>query len=151
MSLLTLQNLSIAFGHLPLLDGADLRIESGERICLIGRNGTGKSTLLRVISGEVEPDRGSIWRAPGLRVARLEQDVPGEGDRTVFDEVADGLGELGTLVTAITGRRWPPTRVPRHSSGSAGSSTSSRSATAGGWNRRWSSSCLASICLPTVA
>ena len=100
MSLLTLQNLSLAFGHLPLLDGADLRIESGERICLIGRNGTGKSTLLRVISGEVEPDRGSIWRAPGLRVARLEQDVPGEGDRTVFDEVADGLGELGTLVTA---------------------------------------------------
>ena len=54
MSLLTLQNLSIAFGHLPLLDGADLRIESGERICLIGRNGTGKSTLLRVISGEVD-------------------------------------------------------------------------------------------------
>ena len=100
MSLLTLQNSSLAFGHLPLLDGADLRIESGERICLVGRNGTGKSTLLRVISGEVEPDRGSIWRAPGLRVARLEQDVPGEGDRTVFDEVADGLGELGTLVTA---------------------------------------------------
>ena len=100
MSLLTLQNLSHAFGHLPLLDGADLRIDPGERICLIGRNGTGKSTLLRVISGEVQPDRGAVWRAPGLRVARLEQDVPGEGDRTVFDEVADGLGELGALVTA---------------------------------------------------
>ena len=100
MSLLTLQNLSHAFGHLPLLDGADLRIDPGERICLIGRNGTGKSTLLRVISGEVQPDRGTVWRATGLRVARLEQDVPGEGDRTVFDEVADGLGELGALVTA---------------------------------------------------
>jgi ATP-binding cassette subfamily F protein uup len=100
MPLLTLQDLSHAFGHLPLLDGADLRIDAGERICLIGRNGTGKSTLLRVISGEIEPDGGAVWRAPGMRVARLEQDVPGEGDRTVFDEVADGLGELGALVTA---------------------------------------------------
>jgi ATP-binding cassette subfamily F protein uup len=100
MSLLALQNLSFAFGHLPLVDGASLRIEAGERICLIGRNGTGKSSLLRVISGELPPDRGAVWRVPGLRVARLEQDVPGEGDRTVFDEVADGLGELGALVAA---------------------------------------------------
>ncbi len=98
MSLLTLHDLSLAFGHLPLLEGVELRIEPGERICLIGRNGTGKSSLLRVISGELAPDHGASWRVPGLRVARLEQDVPGEGDRTVFDEVADGLGELGALV-----------------------------------------------------
>src|SRR4029078_1446809 len=100
MSLLTLQNLPLSFAHLPLLDGADLRIDPGERICLIGRNGTGKSTLLGLISGEIETDHGAVWRAAGVRVARLEQDVPGEGDRTVFDEVADGLGELGALVTA---------------------------------------------------
>ena len=100
MSLLTLQNLSLAFGHLPLLEGANLLVEAGERIALIGRNGAGKSSLLKLLTGEMLPDAGTIWRAPGLRVARLEQDVPGEGDRTVFDEVADGLGELGALVTA---------------------------------------------------
>ena len=98
MSLLTLDNVSLAFGHLPLVERADLRVEPGERICLIGRNGTGKSSLLRVIAGDLAADGGTIWRAPGLRTARLEQDVPGTGDRTVFDEVAAGLGELGALV-----------------------------------------------------
>jgi ABC transport system ATP-binding/permease protein len=96
--LLTLDSVSLAFGHLPLFEHASLRIEPGERICLIGRNGTGKSTLLRVVSGEQAPDGGSVWRAPGLRVARLDQEVPGAADRTVFDEVASGLGELGALV-----------------------------------------------------
>jgi len=100
MPILTLHDVSLAFGHLPLVEGADLRVEPGERICLIGRNGAGKSSLLRMISGELPLDHGVIWRAPGLRVARLDQDVPGEGDRTVFDEVATGLGELGALVAA---------------------------------------------------
>ncbi|HEY6135987.1 MAG TPA: ATP-binding cassette domain-containing protein [Rubrivivax sp.] len=98
MPLLTLDRVSLSFGHLPLFDDASLRIEAGERICLIGRNGTGKSSLLKVIAGDVPPDGGSIWRAPGLRVSRLDQDVPGAADRTVFDEVAAGLGSLGTLV-----------------------------------------------------
>ena len=98
MPLLTLDRVSLSFGHLPLFEDASLRIEAGERICLIGRNGTGKSSLLKVISGEVPPDGGSIWRAPGLRVSRLDQDVPAAADRTVFDEVAAGLGELGALV-----------------------------------------------------
>ena len=98
MPLLTLDDVTLAYGHVPLFEHAELRIDPGERICLIGRNGSGKSSLLRVVSGETPPDAGSIWRAPGLRVARLEQDVPGAGERTVFDEVADGLGELGTLV-----------------------------------------------------
>jgi ABC transport system ATP-binding/permease protein len=96
--LLTLDRVSLSFGHLPLFDDASLRIEAGERICLIGRNGTGKSSLLKVIAGDVPPDGGSIWRAPGLRVSRLDQDVPGAADRTVFDEVAAGLGSLGALV-----------------------------------------------------
>ena len=98
MPLLTLEHVALAFGYVPLLEDASLRIEPGERICLIGRNGAGKSTLLKVVSGEIAPDAGRVWRAPGLRVSRLEQDVPGAGERTVFDEVATGLGELGSLV-----------------------------------------------------
>jgi ATP-binding cassette subfamily F protein uup len=100
LPLLSLDRISLAFGHLPLLSDADLRIEPGERICLIGRNGAGKSSLLKVVSGEIPPDAGLIWRAPGLRVARLEQDVPHAGDCSVFDEVASGLGELGALVAS---------------------------------------------------
>jgi ATP-binding cassette subfamily F protein uup len=95
--LLTLQDVSLAFGHLPLLEGANLQIEPGERIALIGRNGTGKPTLLRVIS-ERPRDGGLVWRSPGLRVSRLDQDVPLTEDHSVFDEVAEGLGELGALV-----------------------------------------------------
>jgi ATP-binding cassette subfamily F protein uup len=98
LPLITLDAVSLAFGHLPLFEAADLRIEPGERIALIGRNGTGKSSLLKVISGEVPPDGGTVWRSPGVRIARLEQDVPGAADRSVFDEVASGLGELGELV-----------------------------------------------------
>jgi ATP-binding cassette subfamily F protein uup len=98
--LLALQRLGLAFGHLPLFEGADLQLEPGERIALIGRNGAGKSSLLRVIAGESPPDAGTIWREPGLRVSRLDQDVPAAGDRTVFEEVASGLGELGSLVAA---------------------------------------------------
>jgi len=107
VSLLTLDSVSLAFGHLPLFTSADLRIEPAERIALIGRNGSGKSSLLRVIAGEIQPDTGAIWRAPGLRVARLEQDVLAydddasreAGNRSVFDEVAGGLGALSALVT----------------------------------------------------
>ena len=110
MPLLSLDSVSLAFGHLPLFASADLRIDAGERIALIGRNGSGKSSLLRVISGETPPDTGTVWREPGLQVARLEQDVlayrsnpenPDDpGNRTVFDEVASGLGALTGLVTA---------------------------------------------------
>jgi ATP-binding cassette subfamily F protein uup len=96
--IITLDNVSLAFGHLPLFERADLRIEAGERIALIGRNGSGKSSLLRLVSGEMPPDKGTIWRSPGLQISRLDQDVQAAGDRTVFDEVSDGLGELGALV-----------------------------------------------------
>ena len=89
--LLTLDQISLAFGYLPLLEGASLRIEGGERVALIGRNGTGKSTLLKLITGELPPDRGDVWRAPGLRIARLEQDVPDAGSRSVREELQAGL------------------------------------------------------------
>ena len=92
MPIVTLDHVSIAYGHLPLLDDVALQVEPRERVSLIGRNGSGKSTLLRTIHGDMPPDAGSIWRQPGLRVARLEQDVPLSAARPVFDVVADGLG-----------------------------------------------------------
>src|SRR2546428_9198303 len=90
MPLLAMDRESIGFGPLPLLDQVSLQVEPRERVALIGRNGTGKSTLLRIISGEVSPDSGTVWRQPALRIARLEQDVPLSADRSVFDVVAEG-------------------------------------------------------------
>jgi ATP-binding cassette subfamily F protein uup len=88
--LAALDRVSIAFGHLPLLEEISLQIDARERVAIIGRNGTGKSTLLRIISGEIAPDGGTVWRQPALRVARLEQDVPLSADAPVFDVVAEG-------------------------------------------------------------
>ncbi len=99
MALIEIDGVTVAFGHRPLLDAATLRLEAGERVCLIGRNGAGKSTLLRLVAGDIAADSGRVWRQPGLRVARLEQDVPPGGDRTVFAVVADGLGAVGALAT----------------------------------------------------
>lgn len=76
MALVTLKDVNLAFGGPMLLEGADLQIERGERICLIGRNGTGKSTLLKLIHGEHLPDRGTVTREPGLKTAMLPQEVP---------------------------------------------------------------------------
>ncbi len=67
MPLTTLDHINMAFGHVPLLDDASLLVDAGERIAIIGRNGTGKSTLLRILSGELEPDAGAIWRATGVQ------------------------------------------------------------------------------------
>ncbi len=100
MPLLTLDNISLAYGDQPLLEGAKLTIEPGERICLVGRNGAGKSSLMRMIAGEVMPDDGTIWRCDGLKIAYLPQDVPLDEGRGVFDVVAEGLGELGELIAA---------------------------------------------------
>ena len=90
MPLVTLDRVSIAYGHVALLDGASLQIEARARICVIGRNGTGKSTLLRLVGGELEPDGGSVWQQPGLRIGRLAQDVLLQDARSVFDVVAEG-------------------------------------------------------------
>ena len=99
MPLLTLDRVSVAYGHLPLLDDTSLQIEPGERVCIIGRNGTGKSTLLNVLAGAVPPDTGRVWTQPDLRIGHLAQDAPFFDERPVFDVVADGLGDLASLVT----------------------------------------------------
>jgi ATP-binding cassette subfamily F protein uup len=99
MPLVTLDQVSVAYGHLPLLDSVSLQIDPGERIAIVGRNGTGKSTLLQVVGGSLSPDSGTIWRQPGLKVSRLVQDVPLSSERPVFDVVAEGLGDLRTLIT----------------------------------------------------
>src|SRR5690242_19239473 len=94
MPLVTLDTVSIAFGHVPLLDNATFQIDPGERVAVIGRNGAGKSTLLNILSGELVPDSGTVSRQPGVRVARLVQDVPLSTDHTVADVVGEGVGPL---------------------------------------------------------
>jgi len=91
MPLVTLDAVTLAYGHVPPLDGASLQVEAGERVAILGRNGAGESTLLQVVSGESAPDAGAVWREPGLRMGRLQQDAILRDDRTVFDVVADGL------------------------------------------------------------
>ncbi|MGM0594090.1 MAG: ATP-binding cassette ATPase Uup [Pseudomonadota bacterium] len=98
MALLTLRNVTLSFGGPPLLDGIDLQIEPGERLCLVGRNGTGKSTLMKLLNGELQAESGEIVARQGLRVARLTQEVPRDLHGDVFDVVADGLGEQGRLL-----------------------------------------------------
>ncbi|TAM09735.1 MAG: ATP-binding cassette domain-containing protein [Nevskiaceae bacterium] len=89
------KKLVLHFGTSVVFDAVDFDIEAGERVCLVGRNGTGKSTLLRVITGVQAVDEGELVRKPALRVAELPQDVPENVRGTVFEVVAAGLGELG--------------------------------------------------------
>jgi ATP-binding cassette subfamily F protein uup len=98
MPLLRLDKVSLAFGHHALLDQVDFEIRRGERVCLLGRNGEGKSSLMRVITGEVVADDGERWLRPGMRIAHLAQEVAADIDDTVFDVVASGLPELGQLL-----------------------------------------------------
>lgn len=98
MALLRLENLQLAYGHHVLLNGADLVVERGERLALVGRNGTGKSTLLKLITGEFQADAGEIWKAPGLKIGVLSQDLPAPEGRTIFDIVAEGLPKAGALL-----------------------------------------------------
>jgi ATP-binding cassette subfamily F protein uup len=96
--LVTLDRITHAYGHLPLLDAVSLQVEPGERIAILGRNGTGKSTLMQILGGDLAPDSGVVWRQPGARAARLVQDVPLSARAPVFDVVAEGLGDLADLI-----------------------------------------------------
>ncbi|MEM9594346.1 MAG: ATP-binding cassette domain-containing protein, partial [Acidobacteriota bacterium] len=86
-------------GDAPLLDGVGFYVQRGERIGLLGRNGTGKSSLLKILSGDVKPDGGEVVLQAGTRVARLAQEVPRDLRGDVFDVVAGGLPELGSLLS----------------------------------------------------
>jgi len=98
MPLIRLDSVCLAYGLTPLLDHVDLQIEPGERVCLLGRNGTGKSSLLRLIQGEIVPDDGTIQRDSAVKVAALDQELPGTADISVFDAVAGGLADIGRLL-----------------------------------------------------
>ena len=114
MSCLRLKNLSFSYGGPNILDGVDLIIDPGERIGLLGRNGAGKSTLMKLIEGVLAPDVGQVERSPGLKIARMAQEVPRGTDHLVFDEVAGALGEQGALIGRVhalqlaLGRRTSP-------------------------------------------
>jgi ATP-binding cassette subfamily F protein uup len=98
MPYLTLDKASLAFGHVALLDQADFQLDEGERVGLIGRNGGGKSSLLRVLAALTNLDDGLVWRAPTAKVCYVSQEPPLEVDDSVFDAVAKGLGELQKLL-----------------------------------------------------
>src|SRR5206468_11770044 len=97
MALITLANAQLAFGHVPLLDHADFSLESGERVGLIGRNGAGKSSLLRILGGLERPDDGEVQRQQGLQTAFVAQEPQLSEESTVFDAVQGGLAHLITL------------------------------------------------------
>jgi len=130
MPLVTLDKVTMAYGHLPLLHDASLRIEPRERVCVIGRNGTGKSTLLQIVSGLLTPQSGSVWHEPGLRIGRLAQDALVADDRRTVDVVAEGIADT-------TGDTW---RAEQHVAMALSRLQIPADATmatlSGGWRRR---------------
>ncbi len=98
MALLGMQDVGIAFGGPSVLERARFAIERGERVCLLGRNGAGKSTVMKLLDSSITPDAGEIVRQTGVTVTRLEQEVPDDIEGTTYDVVAQGLGEAGLLL-----------------------------------------------------
>ncbi|WP_174493771.1 ATP-binding cassette domain-containing protein [Acinetobacter sp. Marseille-Q1623] len=99
MAYITLRDVQLAFGGPALLDGANFSLERGERVCLIGRNGEGKSTLLKLIEGSLLPDAGEVSLQNGITIAMLAQDVPMDSGK-VADIVADGSGQAASVLKA---------------------------------------------------
>ncbi len=100
---LILSDASLAYGHVPLLDHADLQLDPGERVALIGRNGCGKSSLLRALAGQGALDDGSVWRQPGIRMGYVPQEPPFDPSLTVFEAVVAGMGEVAALLAEYHG------------------------------------------------
>lgn len=99
MPLIRLNNVSIAYGTHALLKNSDFQLDPGERVGLLGRNGEGKSTLMKIIAGNVHADNGEVWREPELKLAWLEQMPDLDNEATIYDSVASGLGELGDWIS----------------------------------------------------
>ena len=85
MTLLKFTDVSLAYGATPLLDKVSWQIARGERVCIIGRNGTGKSSLLKLVKGDQRPDDGQVWRAPSLKIGELPQELPPADERRAFE------------------------------------------------------------------
>jgi ATP-binding cassette subfamily F protein uup len=98
MPLITLDKACLAFGHVALLDHADFQLDEGERVGLIGRNGGGKSSMMQVLAGQANLDDGMVWRQPGVRICYVSQEPPFNPEDSVYDAVAQGLGELQQLL-----------------------------------------------------
>jgi ATP-binding cassette subfamily F protein uup len=98
MAVISLSSAQLAFGHVPLLDHAEFSLETGERVGLIGRNGTGKSSLLKIIAGKFKLDDGLLVMQQNLKITYVEQEPVFEPEMSVFDAVASGLGELPALL-----------------------------------------------------
>ncbi|MGH8493704.1 MAG: ATP-binding cassette domain-containing protein [Moraxellaceae bacterium] len=99
MSLITLRDATLSFGSAPLLNGVNFSLDRGERVCVVGRNGEGKSTLLKVVEGLLGLDSGEIVRQNGITWASLPQEVPVDLKGSVFDVIASGLGEAADLLS----------------------------------------------------
>ena len=128
--LLRFDDVSLAFGSRPLLDHVSLLVDEGERVCLVGRNGEGKSSLLRLVAGLVTPDDGSIWIRPGARIAMLAQDLDAVADACVRNIVEGGL-------PADAGELWETTpRVDAVMSRLGLDGTAEFASLSGGWRRR---------------
>ena len=107
-----MQGVTLNLGGKPLLDSADLSVEIGDRLCLVGRNGAGKSSLLALLGGQMQPNSGMIIR-PGTLIGQMPQDVPEHWHGTVFSLVAEVLGEEGmarSVVVAATSDQSPLAR-----------------------------------------
>lgn len=99
MPYITLDKAFLAYAHMPLLDRVDFQLDEGERVGLIGRNGGGKSSMLKILAGSAALDDGTVWRAPTARICYVAQEPVLEGSATVFAEVARGLGDLQQSIT----------------------------------------------------
>ena len=100
MVLVRLKGTSLAFGNHVLLNKVDLDINVGERVCVLGRNGEGKSTLLKILNKQIKPDEGSVQHNDAVKIAALQQELPVTDPQTVYEVVSSGLGELGTTISA---------------------------------------------------
>src|SRR3989338_4791762 len=98
MPYVTLRDISLTLAHKPLFKNVNLEIEKGQRLCLIGRNGEGKSTLLKLMNHQIEPDQGEVIYQKNLTICDLPQEVPLDIKGTVYEVVLSGLGELGNLL-----------------------------------------------------